>query len=147
MPKRDFFGTFLALRADRPATTFLRLFWHFGPRGPGTPCNWSLQSQGCEEDASPGAHSDAPGRSSGAGHQQHQKAENQDSQHKLNQPREPSLEVMGLQENQDSQHKLRVRQRSGEGVVRRSGCPKGCFWRVRFFSAPLGFALKTPEMF
>ena len=42
----DFFGTFLALRADRPETTFLRLFWHFGPGGPGTPCNnWSLQSQ------------------------------------------------------------------------------------------------------
>ena len=38
----DFFGTFLALRADRAGTTFLRLFWHFGP---GTPCNWSLQSQ------------------------------------------------------------------------------------------------------
>ena len=33
-----------------------------------------------------------------------------------------------------------VRQRSGEGVVRRNGCP-----RVRFFSAPSGFALKTPE--
>ena len=28
-------------------------------------------------------------------------------------------------------------QRSGEGVVRRNGCPKRCFWRVRFFSAPL----------
>ena len=40
-----FFGTFLALRADRPETTFLRLFWHFGSGGPGTPCNWSLQSQ------------------------------------------------------------------------------------------------------
>ena len=40
---------------------------------------------------------------------------------------------------------LGVRQRSGEGVVRRNGCPKGCFWRVRFFSAPLRFALKTPE--
>ena len=23
-------------------------------------------------------------------------------------------------------------------------CPKECFWRVRFFSAPLRFALKTP---
>ena len=56
VPKRDFFvtfseffrhlfGTFLALRADRPATTFLRLFRHFGHFGPGTPCNWSLQSQ------------------------------------------------------------------------------------------------------
>ena len=22
-----------------------------------------------------------------------------------------------------------ARQRSGEGVVRRNGCPKGCFWR------------------
>ena len=33
--------------------------------------------------------------------------------------------------------KIRARQRSGEGVVRRNGCPKGVFWRVRFFSAPL----------
>ena len=33
-----------------------------------------------------------------------------------------------------------VRQRSGEGVVRRNGCPKECFWRVRFFSAPLRFS-------
>ena len=32
------------------------------------------------------------------------------------------------------------RQRSGEGVVRRNGCPKGCFWRVRFFSAPSRFS-------
>ena len=40
---------------------------------------------------------------------------------------------------------IRTRQRSGEGVVRRNGCPKGCFWRVRFFSAPLRFSLKTPE--
>ena len=39
---RDFFGTFLALRADRPGTTFLRLF---RPGGPGTPCNWSLQNR------------------------------------------------------------------------------------------------------
>ena len=39
--------------------------------------------------------------------------------------------------------KVRVRQRSGEGVVRRNGCPKGCFWRVRFFSAPLRFVLKN----
>ena len=30
--------------------------------------------------------------------------------------------------------------RSGEGVVRRNGCPKECFWRVRFFSAPLRFS-------
>ena len=37
---------------------------------------------------------------------------------------------------------FRVRQRSGEGVVRRNGCPKGCFWRVRFFSAPLRLTLK-----
>ena len=40
---------------------------------------------------------------------------------------------------------FRVRQRSGEGVVRRNGCPKGCFWRVRFFSAPLSFALKKKQ--
>ena len=33
-----------------------------------------------------------------------------------------------------------ARQRSGEGVVRRNGCPKGCFWRVRFFFAPLRFS-------
>ena len=37
------------------------------------------------------------------------------------------------------------RQRSGEGVGRRNGCPKGCFWRVRFLSAPLRSALKTSE--
>ena len=41
--------------------------------------------------------------------------------------------------------KIRARQRSGEGVVRRNGCPRGCFRRVRFFSAPLRFALKTSE--
>ena len=35
--------------------------------------------------------------------------------------------------------------RSGEGVVWRNGCPKGCYWRVRFFSALLRFALRTPE--
>ena len=35
---------------------------------------------------------------------------------------------------------LGARQRSGEGVVQRNGCPKGCFWRVRFFSAPLRFS-------
>ena len=40
---------------------------------------------------------------------------------------------------------IRARERSGEGVVRRNGCPKGCFWRVHFFSAPLRFALKTSE--
>ena len=33
-----------------------------------------------------------------------------------------------------------MRQRSGEGVVRRNRCPKGCFWRVRFLSAPLRFS-------
>ena len=40
---------------------------------------------------------------------------------------------------------FRACQRSGEGVVRRNGCPKGCSWRVRFVSGPLGIALKTPE--
>ena len=34
----------------------------------------------------------------------------------------------------------------GEGVVRRNGCPKKCFWRVHFFSAPLRFAPKTSEV-
>ena len=38
-----------------------------------------------------------------------------------------------------------ARQRSGEGVMRRNGCPERCFWRVRFFSAPLRFALRTPQ--
>ena len=33
--------------------------------------------------------------------------------------------------------KMGARQRSGEGVARRNGCPKGCFWRVRFSSAAL----------
>ena len=33
--------------------------------------------------------------------------------------------------------RFRARQRSGEGVLQRNGCPKGCFWRVRFSSAPL----------
>ena len=52
VPKRDYLGIFLtflaiflALRADRPGQTFLRLSRHFGPRGPGTPSNWWLQSQ------------------------------------------------------------------------------------------------------
>ena len=35
---------------------------------------------------------------------------------------------------------LGARQRSGEGVVRRNGRPKQCFWRVRFLSAPLRFS-------
>ena len=42
-------------------------------------------------------------------------------------------------------HSIRARQRSGEGFVRRNGCPKGWFWRVRFFCAPFRVALKTPE--
>ena len=29
--------------------------------------------------------------------------------------------------------------------MQRNGCPKGCFWRVRFFSAPSRFALKASE--
>ena len=41
------------------------------------------------------------------------------------------------------QSQFRACQRSGEGVVRRNSFPKECFWRVRFFSAPLRFALKT----
>ena len=43
------------------------------------------------------------------------------------------------------QNYFRARQRSGEGVVRGNGRPKGCFWGVRFFSVPLRFALKTSE--
>ena len=34
------------------------------------------------------------------------------------------------------------RQRGGEGVVRRNGCPKGCFWRGCFSSAPQGLLSK-----
>ena len=33
--------------------------------------------------------------------------------------------------------KLRTCQRSGEGVVRRNCCPKGCFWRIGFLLCPL----------
>ena len=40
---------------------------------------------------------------------------------------------------------IRTRQRSGEGVVQGNSRPKGCFWRVFFFSAPLRFALQTLE--
>ena len=29
---------------------------------------------------------------------------------------------------------------AANGVVRRNGCPKGCFWRVRFLPAPLRFS-------
>ena len=43
---RDFFDFFSALfGTGRSGTTFLRLFRHFGPGGPDTPCNWSLQSR------------------------------------------------------------------------------------------------------
>ena len=35
---------------------------------------------------------------------------------------------------------LGLRQESGEGVVRRNGCPKRVFWRVRFFSSHLRFS-------
>ena len=38
---------------------------------------------------------------------------------------------------------IRARQRSGDGVVRANGRPTGCFWRVRFFSAPFRFALQN----
>ena len=40
---------------------------------------------------------------------------------------------------------IRVRQRSGEGIVRRNGRPKGCFWRVRFFYCPVKVYPYTPE--
>ena len=40
-----------------------------------------------EANVSPGTRPEAAGRSSGAGHQQHPKVENQDSQHMPNQPR------------------------------------------------------------
>ena len=34
-------------------------------------------------------------------------------------------------------YSIRTSQRSGEGIVRGNGRPKGCFWRVRVFSARL----------
>ena len=40
---------------------------------------------------------------------------------------------------------IRTRQGSGEGVARGNSRPKGCFWKVRFFSPAQGFALKTSE--
>ena len=40
---------------------------------------------------------------------------------------------------------IRTRQWSGEGVVRGTGRPKGCFGESAFFSAPLRSALKTSE--
>ena len=70
--------------------------------------------------------------------------------HNLGQPSEKSQiavegRVLDTPPSKSPAAFIRVRQRSGEGVVRRNGCPKGCFWRVRFFSAPLRFSLKTPE--
>ena len=38
-------------------------------------------------------------------------------------------------------------QRSGEGVVRRNGRPKGCFWRVRFFSGPSRLTISPHDAF
>ena len=54
--------------------------------------SWEQQIQefarrGKEANASPEARSEAPGRCSGARHQQHSKPQNKDSQHKLNQAR------------------------------------------------------------
>ena len=46
-----------------------------------------IRSKRLEANASLGAHSEAPVRSLGAGHQQHPKPDNQDNQHMLNQPR------------------------------------------------------------
>ena len=51
--------------------------------------------RGYEANASPGTRSEAPGRSSGAGHQQRSKSGNQDSQHMLNEPRGSSKSFQG----------------------------------------------------
>ena len=51
-------------------------------------------SQGYEANASPGMHSEAPGRSSGAGHQQHLTLANQDNQQMLNPSGRSSLEFL-----------------------------------------------------
>ena len=58
-----------------------------GGRGAGGSRPKEFARRGNEANTSPGAHSEAPGLSSGAGHQQHPKPENRDSQHKLKQPR------------------------------------------------------------
>ena len=55
------------------------------------------------------------------------------------------LRMPALSPSTTMQMLFRVRQKSGEAVVRRNSCPKECFWRVRFLSAPLRFTLKTPE--
>ena len=41
----DFFGYFRGLFCRPPKRRFSRLFWDFGPRGPGDSCTWSLGSQ------------------------------------------------------------------------------------------------------
>ena len=100
-----------------------------------------LLKRGHKANASPGRQPEAPGRSWGFGHQQHPKPENRDSQHMQNQHRGSFPEEWRTPLQRPKF--FRVRQRSGEGVVWRNGCPKGCFWRVRFFSAPLRFVLKN----
>ena len=57
---------------------------------------------------------------------------------KSREPLRSRLHFLPHPENRD--FLLGKRQRSGEGVVRRNGYPKGCFWRVRSFSAPLSFS-------
>ena len=41
----DFFGYFRGLFCRPPKRLFLRLFWDFGPGGPGDSCKWSLGLQ------------------------------------------------------------------------------------------------------
>ena len=50
--------------------------------------------------------------------------------------------IVCSQASAGTQASIRARQRSAKGVVRRNGCPKGCFWRVRFLSVLFRFALK-----
>ena len=41
----DFFGYFRGLFCRPPKRLFSRLFWDFGPEGPGDSCKWALGSQ------------------------------------------------------------------------------------------------------
>ena len=92
--------------------------------------SWGQQIQefaqrGHEENASPGAHSETPGRSLGAGHQQRPKSENQDTQHTLHQPRgsfpalrPPSAQVVELRKARDEIKELVEKINCGPILVR-----------------------------
>ena len=138
--RKDFFETFSRLsggpRPEAPGDVFQTFSGFRARRARETPCKWPTRSQGSVWAENPTSKMSI--RScllAGLRLSQHQCSE--------------MFLGMAIRNKSDRIHKIpenvRARQRSGEGVVRRNGCPKGCFWRVRFFSAPLRFALKTPE--